>query len=270
MKRNLLTSIFLPFLLIMIVGTAALYVYPRFFWQRPLPALSKIGMAAASLPAYIGAIPLPAGYERMPAAGGSFAEWLQNIRIKKGKTVFLYNGVPKRNQEAHYAILDIPLGDKDLQQCADAVMRLRAQYLYSQKRFAEIWFSDNSGKKYVCPAPVDSTRFERYLENVYAYCGTISLEKQLHKVAGFKDIRPGDVLIKGGSPGHAVIVVDVAVSKTGKKLYMLAQSYMPAQDIHVLKNPSNSEYSPWYEVNTNNSFIFTPEWTFTSNQLKRW
>lgn len=270
MKRNLLTSIFLPFLLIMIVGLAVLYLYPRFLGQRPLPALSKTGMAAAGLPTHIGAIPLPAGYERMPAARGSFAEWLQNIRIKKEKTVFLYNGAPKRNQEAQYVVLDIPVSNKDLQQCADAVMRLRAQYLYSQKRFAEISFSDNSGKKYVCPASVDSTRFERYLENVYAYCGTISLERQLHRVAGFNDIRPGDVLIKGGSPGHAVIVVDVAVSKTGKKLYMLAQSYMPAQDIHVLKNPSNSGYSPWYEVNTNNSLIFTPEWTFTPNQLKRW
>jgi hypothetical protein len=270
MKRNLLTSIFLPFLLIMIVGMSALYVYLRFFWKRPLPALSNIGMPAYNLPTHIGAIPVPAGYERMPAAKGSFAEWLQNIRIKKGKTVFLYNGIPKRNQEAQYVVLDIPVSNKDLQQCADAVMRLRAQYLYSQKRFAEISFSDNSGKKYVCPASVDSTRFERYLENVYAYCGTLSLERQLRKVARFNDIQPGDVLIKGGSPGHAVIVTDVAVSKSGKKIYMLAQSYMPAQDIHVLKNPNDGDYSPWYEVNTNNSFIFTPEWTFTPNQLKRW
>ncbi len=270
MKRNLLTSIFLPFLLIMIVGMSALYIYLRFFWHRPVPALSKDVIPTSSLPTHIGAIPVPAGFERLPAAKGSFAEWLQNIRIKKSKTVFLYNGVPKRNQDAHYVILDVPLSDKDLQQCADAVMRLRAQYLYSQKRFAEIRFSDNSGKKYVCPPSVDSTRFERYLETVYAYCGTISLEKQLHRVTGFNNIQPGDVLIKGGSPGHAVIVVDVAVSKTGKKLYMLAQSYMPAQNIHVLKNPSDSEYSPWYEVNINNSFIFTPEWTFTPDQLKRW
>jgi hypothetical protein len=270
MKRNLLTSIFLPLLLIVTVGMCAFYVYLRFLRQRPVPALSKSGITGPSLPSHIGAIPVPPGFERLPAAKGSFAEWLQNIRIKKDKTVFLYNGVPKRNQEAHYVVLDVPVGNKDLQQCADAVMRLRAQYLYSQKRFAEISFSDNSGKKYKCPASVDSTRFERYLENVYAYCGTLSLEKQLHKVADLKNIQPGDVLIKGGSPGHAVIVTDVAVSKTGRKLYMLAQSYMPAQNIHVLKNPSDSENSPWYEVNTNNSFIFTPEWLFTPNQLKRW
>ena len=270
MKRNLLTSIFLPFLLIAIVGMSAFYVYLRFFWHGPVPALSKNVIPATSLPTHIGAIALPAGYERLPAAKGSFAEWLQNIRIKKDRTVFLYNAVPKRNQEAQYAVLEVPVGKKDLQQCADAVMRLRAQYLYSQKRFAEIWFSDNNGKKYVCPAAVDSTRFERYLENVFTYCGTLSLEKQLHRVADLKNIQPGDVLIKGGSPGHAVIVVDVAVSKTGRKLYMLAQSYMPAQDIHVLKNPSDGEYSPWYEADTNNSFIFTPEWTFSPKQLKRW
>lgn len=270
MKRNLLTSIFLPFLLIGIVGLSAFYVYLRFFRHRPIPALSKNLIAASSMPTHIGAIPPPAGYERPPATKGSFAGWLRNIRIKKGRTVFLYNGVPKRNQEAQYAVLDVPVGNKDLQQCADAVMRLRAQYLYSRKRFDEIWFSDNSGKKYVCPAAIDSTRFERYLEKVYAYCGTLSLEKQLRGVADFTTIQPGDVLIKGGSPGHAVMVVDVAVNRAGKKLYMLAQSYMPAQDIHVLKNPSDSEYSPWYEVDSDNSFIFTPEWTFTPKQLKRW
>ena len=227
-------------------------------------------MPTSATPTRVGSIPLPEGYERLAAAKGSFAEWLQNVPIKKDGTVYLYNGQPKINQDAQYAVLDIPVGQKDLQQCADAVMRLRAQYLYSQKRFSEIWFSDNNGKKYVCPASIDSTRFERYLENVYAYCGTLSLEKQLHRVPDLTSIQPGDVLIKGGSPGHAVIVVDVATNKAGKKLYMLAQSYMPAQNIHVLKNPSDSEYSPWYEADTNNSFIFTPEWTFTPNQLKRW
>ncbi len=77
------------------------------------------------------------------------------------------------------------------------------------------------------------------------------------------------MLIRGGFPGHAVIVMDVAVNDSGKKIYLLAQSYMPAQDIHVLKNPGNTDLSPWYEVNQEN-FIITPEYTFTNNELKRW
>jgi hypothetical protein len=263
-------SIFLPFLLVVVIGITVFYVYPLYSAPTKNPSHTKNGIPAHFIPTHIGAIPLPAGFERLPRDKGSFAQWLQNIRIKKDRTVYLYNGQPKRNQEAQYVVLDVPLGNKDLQQCADAVMRLRAQYLYSQKRFTEIWFSDNNGKKYACPAAADSTRFERYLENVYSYCGTISLEKQLRPVPDYKQIKPGDVLIKGGSPGHAVIVMDVAVNKAGKKIYMLAQSYMPAQNIHVLKNPGDSELSPWYEVNTDNSFIYTPEWQFTSRQLRRW
>ena len=50
---------------------------------------------------------------------------------------------------------------------------------------------------------------------------------------------------------------------------MLAQSYMPAQDIHIVKNPMDDELSPWYKVSDNNEII-TPEWKFYKNQLRQW
>ncbi len=100
------------------------------------------------------------------------------------------------------------------------------------------------------------------------YAGTLSLSKELNPVP-IKNMQIGDVFIYGGSPGHAVIVMDMCNSpKTGKKMFMLAQSYMPAQEIHVLKNENNPAISPWYELNEN-SEIKTPEWTFTPQQLKR-
>src|SRR5215216_2798811 len=79
------------------------------------------------------AISLPVGYERIKVQPGSFGEWLRKTPLKKDKSVHLYNGQLKRNQSAQFAVVDIPVGDKDLQQCADAVMRLRAEYLFSQK-----------------------------------------------------------------------------------------------------------------------------------------
>lgn len=81
--------------------------------------------------------------------------------------------------------------------------------------------------------------------------------------------QPGNVLIRGGFPGHAVMVMDDAVNENGKKIYLLAQSYMPAQDIHVLNNPVNKNLSPWYEVNDDN-IIRTPEYSFTKNELRSW
>jgi Domain of unknown function (4846) len=80
-------------------------------------------------------------------------------------------------------------------------------------------------------------------------------------------IQIGDVFIQGGFPGHAVTVVDLA-KKVGsnKKIFLLAQSYMPAQDIHVLK--SDGKLNPWYELPGNN-VLETPEWTFKLSDLKR-
>ena len=72
------------------------------------------------------------------------------------------------------------------------------------------------------------------MDVVFAWAGTYSLEREL-KPAALADIAAGDVFIKGGFPGHAVLVADVVENRTtGEKRFLLLQSYMPAQDIHVL------------------------------------
>jgi hypothetical protein len=214
-------------------------------------------------------IPLPPGYERLPAADASFAAWLRNRPLKNNNTVYLYNGMPKRNQGAQFAVLDIPVGTQDLQQCADAVMRLRAEYLYDREQWNQIIFTDNNRKAYRYQNGKDRAAFERYLRNVFSWCGSASLEKQLKPAGRLSQIMPGDVLIKGGYPGHAVIVMDAAVNPRGERIYMLAQSYMPAQDIHILKNPADGRLSPWYKA-IDNQTILTPEWTFEPHHLRRW
>jgi hypothetical protein len=216
----------------------------------------------------IAGIPPPDRFTRIAGRQDSFAEWLRSIPLKKDNHVYLYNGNLKENQSAQFAVLDISVGKKDLQQCADAVMRLRAEYLFSQKRYTGIEFRDNNNKVYKWKGGADRHEFDAYLENVFGWCGTASLEKQLRTVP-INDIQPGDVLIKGGFPGHAMMVADIAVNKEGKKIFMLVQSYMPAQDIHLVKNPLNVQKSPWYEA-VDAGRILTPEWTFEMNQLRRW
>jgi hypothetical protein len=216
-----------------------------------------------------GAIPLPVGFSRVVAARGSFAWWLQQVQLKKDNKVYLYNGALKENQSAQFAVLDIPVGTKDLQQCADAVMRLRAEYLFTEKRFDEISFIDNNAKAYRWQGGNSRPAFEQYLEKVFGWCGSASLEKQLRPVTSIHDIEAGNVFIKGGFPGHAMIVMDVAINKQGKKIFMLAQSYMPAQDIHIVQNPMNGQLSPWYEVNEIDAIV-TPEWRFVPAELRRW
>jgi Domain of unknown function (4846) len=217
----------------------------------------------------INAIPLPDGYERVKTGSHSFAAWLQKVSLKENKTVFLFNGAEKINQQAQFAVLDISVGNKNLQQCADAVMRLRAEYLFAEKRFDEIIFTDNEQGNYSFTSPFTKENFVKFMERVFGMCGSASLSKQLKRVINFSAIQAGDVLIRGGFPGHAVMVMNVAENRAGKKIFLLAQSYMPAQDIHVLINPSHENLSPWYEIN-NTDKIITPEYIFYKNELKKW
>jgi maltoporin len=214
-------------------------------------------------------IPLPDSFKRIEVESNSFGEYLRNIELKKDKTVYKYDGTLKGNQSAHIAVLNISVGNKNLQQCADAVMRLRAEYLFAQKRFREINFIDNEGKQYQFSAPFTQQNFTPYLERVFGMCGSASLTKQLHAVASFDKINIGDIIIRGGFPGHAVQVMDMAVNSSGQKIYLLAQGFMPAQDIHILKNFTNNKFSPWYLVNEND-VIETPEYNFTNKELKSW
>ena len=164
-------------------------------------------------------------------------------------------------------MLDISTGDKDLQQCADAVMRLRAEYLFATQQFDKIVFYDNDGTSYRFTVPYSKNHLQSFLQQVFGMCGSASLSKQL-TAKKIDAVAPGDVLIRGGFPGHAVMVLDVATNADGNKAYLIAQSYMPAQDIHILLNPSNQN-SPWYFVN-NQQQIVTPEYIFTKVELKRW
>jgi hypothetical protein len=214
-------------------------------------------------------IPLPDDFQRIKNPDNSFAAWLENIAIKKDKTVYKFDGTKKYNQTAQFAVLDISVGKKDLQQCADAVMRLRAEYLFEQKKFGEIIFRDNGSGVYTFSQPYTRDNFTKYLDKVFGMCGTASLTKQLKQKNNFRNIQAGDVLIRGGFPGHAVMVMDVAENANGERVYMIAQSYMPAQDIHVLQNPTNENLSPWYEVNEG-ELIKTPEYTFKKNELMQW
>ncbi len=232
----------------------------------------------------------PAGFERTSAPAGSFAEWLRGLPLKPaGSPVRLFTGAIKKRQDTHVAVIDIDVGKRNLQQCADAIMRLRAEWLYGQRRFQDIGFTfakgrpvpfqrwakgerpRSDGKKWALKAKPDGgyASFRRYLEFIFAYAGTYSLEREL-KPAALADMRIGDVFIMGGYPGHAVLVADMVERPgTSEKRFLLVQSYLPAQDIHVLKNPADPSGSPWYRFADVGDLV-TPEWRFVRNSLRRW
>ncbi len=232
----------------------------------------------------------PSGYARVTVASESFGAWLRRLPVRPGRPrVRLYNGLPKFNQRAHHAVVAIDVGDRDLQQCADAVIRLRAEYLRARGCEEAIAFHFTSGDlarwsdwrrgsrprvrgnrvSWHRTAAADGgyESFRKYLEVVFTYAGSASLERELLRVDDPAQVRPGDVFIQGGFPGHAVLVVDLVENARGKRLFLLAQSYMPAQEVHVLRHPGG-RYDPWYEVRSEGE-LGTPEWEFRYGDLKR-
>jgi len=230
---------------------------------------------------------VPNGYTRKSYPSGTFGNYLKQLPLKPAGTLTKrFNGETKPNKVAA-AVVDISVGNSDLQQCADAVMRLRAEWLFSEKRFNDISFNLTNGfnMKYsewkkgkrlnaACngwtsgaTASESHEDFMNYMKKVFTYAGTLSLSNELQP-KNIADIEAGDVFIKGGSPGHAVIVLDVAQGPEGK-VFLLAQSYMPAQDIEVLINPNSHSLSPWYQANQIGRLL-TPEYYFDWNQLKTW
>ena len=250
-------------LLGMVAGPAGVPAAPRYLW------LAEADVPAAATLA--GRIPVPAGFERVPAPQGSFGEWLRNLPLSPdGTPVRLYDGRLKWSQDKHVAVIDIDTGGRNLQQCADAVMRLRAEYLLASGRARDIAFNDTDGKRRAFRGSAgDRKAFQRYMIQVFSYAGTYSLEREMLRVAP-AEMRIGDVFIKGGFPGHAVLVVDMATnSATGERRFLLAQSYMPAQDMHVLKDPKSGDGTAWYKISEAGRDLITPEWIFQTSQLRR-
>lgn len=231
----------------------------------------------------------PQGFIRKEANG--FGDYLRNLPLKPiGTKVKLFDGSVKGWQGGAYAVVDMEIGTSDLQQCADAVMRLRAEYLWHEKKYEEIHFNFTNGMRvdyskwaqgYRIKVNGNNTNwykatgedysyqtFRKYMNQIFMYAGTASLSKELKSIS-LSDLQVGDVFIIGGHPGHAMIVVDMAEDYMGNKAILVAQSYMPAQDIHIVTNLKDKAKSPWYIINRTTKEFNFPEYHFNSSQIMR-
>lgn len=216
--------------------------------------------------------PAPKGFQKAKAANGTWAAYLQEFPLlPNGTKVLEYSGKPISDQKSHVAVLDLDVGSKDLQQCADAIIRLRSEFLWKKGQKDQISFEFTSGHRFhwkdyakglrpevkgnkvnfISKAGEDHSyeAFRKYLDIVFMYAGTISLHRELQNVGRKTEYQIGDVLVHPGSPGHAVIIVDKAKNNKGEAIYLLAQGYTPAQSVHVVKS-GHSGISPWFKLPT--------------------
>ena len=247
------------------------------------PTLSVINPAGMTLEKRF---PAPDGFKRTNPDDG-YAKYLRSLpMLPDGSKVMLFNGEEKEYQDGHVAVVDIDVGKRDLQQCADACLRLRTEYLYQTKQYEKMIYHLSNWQELSWPKWVEGYRlkylghnkteykktagksdsyqtYRKWLDALMMYAGVSSLMKESKKLE-LSDIQPGDVV---SSTGHMIMIIDVVENSSGEKRFLLAQSYMPAQQIEVLKNLYRPE-TPWYSTSdvqkiydAGKTFV-TPEWEF--------
>ena len=233
----------------------------------------------------------PDGYEWINEKPETFGYFLENFNLKLYKSPILkYDGTPISTQHLHEAVFDVDTGNKDLQQCADAVIRLRAEYLFKTKKFDEIKFHFTNGdlvrwndykngiRAYVNGNSVSFRKtanfddsyqnFRNYLELIFNYAGTISLNKETKPITKNTDLKTGDILVTPGSPGHVVLINGVCRNKQGKSLFLLSEGFTPAQSIHLLSNPFDKNISPWYDLDVKAPETKTARYVFKPTNFR--
>jgi hypothetical protein len=229
-----------------------------------------------------GAFPLPPGATRVPA--DPFGLFLLALPLRPpGAPVRLHTGAEAPHSLPGVRVVDLPLVPGDLQQCADSAYRLRAAFLL-QAGAAELVFHATSGQALTWSRWVAGDRvslqgdrlvwrstdgargagLEGYLTELFKWAGTRSLVA--HDTVPVADgaPRPGDLIVAPGSPGHAVVLLDVARGADGGWLVIVGEGFMPAQDFHIHPGPVGG----WWPFTADG--LALPWWPLPADGLRRW
>ena len=230
----------------------------------------------------------PDGFTRVAVGDDSFGAWLRAMPLaKSGSPVLAYDGrvLLRPGHENVAAVTTLDIGKRDLQQCADAIMRLHAEWLWSRgeqsrasypsgggpiswTRYRQGAIPRADGHKLVWHTrggqPDNHASYRKYLDIVFSWANTGSLALRTHKPKR-EEVRPGDFFVLAGSPGHAVLLLDIATHADGRKVALIGQSFMPAQTFQVLR-PSRDV--TWFELTDDGAR--TPFWVpFGWKSLRR-
>ena len=226
---------------------------------------------------------VPAGYQRVQLTKGSFGEWLRRLPVTKGKAVVRsFNGRLLRSPAA--AVVPLDIGSGDVQQCADSILRLHAEFQWKRGAADELSIHFTSGDESNWKAWREGERFEiagsrvkriqngavnnthvefrKWLQHSFLYAGTRSLKLDSTAVPLTETLQPGDFFVSPGSPGHAVIILDVADAPGKPSVALLGQGFMPAQSFHVLQDRGGHMVDGWFVLPDGpDGQLINPSWS---------
>jgi len=231
----------------------------------------------------------PSGYDRILAEKGSFGEHLRTTLLRPHDAqVYYYNGKVKYQRNVYDAVLAWDITSNAMTGI-DCLTWFHSEYCFKTGRhdliayplhsgflmdfnrwkLGERVFMEDNQFRWEKTADPDDSYFQlrNFQEYVFAYADVKSAKYQTEAISP-SEIRFGSVFISEDRWGHGVIVVDVADNPaTGDRVFLLAQSFVPGQEMQILQNPIRDELSPWYSVSDLDSILVTPEWTFTRNEV---
>jgi hypothetical protein len=237
------------------------------------PLWDRIGAPPPGPETVGSAFPPPAGFVRAPT--DAFGDAVRALPLRTADTpVTTHDG---RRVSGHPGrVVDLPLVPGDLQQCADSAIRLRAEWLLAQGRSPTFhatsgdpipWARYRAGERAFSvgaglawrPA-TGPARVEDWLADVFRWAGTRSLVAS--DTVPADEPRGGDLLVTPGSPGHAVVLLDV-VTRGDERLVLVGEGFMPAMSFHVEAGPVDG----WWRWEDG---VSLPHWTLPASSLRRW
>ncbi len=239
---------------------------PPLSWAAS-PELARAGVSIEV------ALPPPYGAERVEA--DAFGLWLRQRTLAHADApVLAYDG-SEITKSTPWRVVQLPMVDGDLQQCADAILRMRAEWQKETGQTVSFHATSgdplpweryqrgedpyDAGDRIAWRAGSDQT-WDGYLTKVFTWAGSWSLEN--HETRPASEPRSGMILVQGGFPGHAVLLMDVA--RRADTFYFLAgQSFMPAQRFHMDLGP----HAGWWELEDE---MALGTWVFSRSDLRDW
>jgi hypothetical protein len=221
----------------------------------------------------------PTGYERFPVDLKSFAFWLRQMPLlpEDSPVKDFKNRIFKKSTDSTIAaVVAYDIKGRNLDQCIDILLRFWAEYLVENNRQNEIQFPLPDGLilswidwanglrpkfkrehfylKINAKSNNSNQNFKRYLNTIFEYSSTQTF---FHY---YKDINPdslqiGDFIVKKGTKGHVVIIVDLARNKEGNLIALIGQGDTPACQFYLLNYKKDN---PWFPINTTNEVLPLP------------
>jgi Domain of unknown function (4846) len=235
----------------------------------------------------------PPGYQRVAVAPGSFAEWLRGLPLAAPGTPVVSNSgstVYSGDDDYVAAVLALDVGAGDLQQSADAVIRLNAEWLWASNKPDAISYRSASkldmpfsrwvkGQRLIAsgpnvfwvvkgkPRPATYQDFRAYIDAVMLWTNNVALAARATPILDSKRLVAGDFFLQSRGKGHAILVLDVAEKPTGERVALLGQALQsPAQSVHVIR-PGRE--TAWFSLRPPSSVVTPRSEQFSWDELER-